>query len=657
MASTDRELGMTRDITRRDFINGTAVAITGALAAPGVVLGRDVEARSSPQPAEYYPPTLTGMRGSHPGSFEVAHGLRDGRAQAGAAPTGERYDLVVVGGGISGLSAAHFHRAAAGRSSTVLVLDNHDDFGGHAKRNEHVIDGRTLVLNGGTLNIEAPQQYSAVAMGLLKTIGIDIDRFERTTEAGRNLYRTMNLGTGVWFNKEKWGTDRLVAGQGRLPWPEFLAKTPLSDAAQRDVLRLMDAGQPDYMPGLTSDEKKQKLLRMSYQAFLLDVAKVHPDVVWLYQARSTGLFLMMIDALPAYYAWNMRYPGFQGLKLDPTPDDVLVNEPGGAHGRENQDRADRGGRSVHFPDGNATIARLLVRSLLPDAVPGTTQEDVVTSRVDYAKLDRPGSAARIRLNSTVVNVSHVGDPATSKEVVVTYVKDGRTHSVRAGAAVMACWNSFVPYLVPDLPAAQKEALLYGIKAPIVYTNVFIRNWTSFAKLGVSNINAPGGYHHSVQLSESVSIGDYRHARTPEEPIVLHLVKTPCAPGKPRKEQHRLGRAELLQTSFETFERNIRDQLGRSLSDGGFDPARDISAITVNRWPHGYTYNYNTLADPIEWAIATPDDRPCVVGRKTFGRIAIANADAAGSSHTDAAIEQAHRAVGESLGSRVPTSAG
>jgi spermidine dehydrogenase len=202
-----------------------------------------------------------------------------------------------------------------------------------------------------------------------------------------------------------------------------------------------------------------------------------------------------------------------------------------------------------------------------------------------------------------------------------------------------------------MPPKQKEALAYGIKAPIVYTNVLIRDWTSFQKLGVGNISAPGGYHSSVGLWEPVSIGEYKTSVTPQEPMVLHLTRTPCAPGKPRKEQHRLGREDLLRTSFQTFEREIRDQLARTLSDGGFDPARDIEAITVNRWPHGYTYNYNTLFDPVEWALATPDDRAHVVGRKQFGRISIANADAAGSSHTDAAIDMAYRAVNEVIASR------
>ena len=664
MSTSDRDLGMHRDITRRDFLNGVAVGVTGAVAAPALsgpvaadaTTAQRVGTAAGANP-DYYPPALTGMRGSHAGSFEVMHRVRDARAWRDAATdTGERYDLVVVGGGISGLSAANYFRAAVGPTARVLVLDNHDDFGGHAKRNEFTHDGRMLMLNGGTLNIEAPQQYSDVAMGLLRRIGIDIDRFERTTAEDRGTYQRMGLRNAMFFPKEKFGEDRLVVGTpgGSAPaavWQEFLAKAPLSEDVRRDLIRLQSADQPDYMPGLSDLEKKRQLLQMNYQDYLLKVAKVHPDTAWYHQARTTGLFLMMTDAVPAYYGWNSGYPGFQGLKLEPTPREVLFYEPGGAHGRENQPRANEGGRAVHFPDGNATIARLLVRSLLPEAVPGTTQEDVVTARVDYGRLDDAGSAVRIRLNSSAVHVAHVGDPGAAREVEVTYVSGGQTRSVRGTHVVMACWNSIIPYLCPEMPADQREALGYGIKAPIVYTNVFIRNWTSFAKLGVANITAPGGFHPTVQLAEPVTIGHYQCSRTPDEPMVLHLVRTPCAPGKPRKEQHRVGRAELLAMPFETFEREIRQELGRMLGGGGFDPAGDILGITVNRWPHGYTYNYNTLADPIAWSLATPEDRACVVGRRPFGRISIANADAAGSSHTDAAIEQAYRAVREVVESR------
>jgi spermidine dehydrogenase len=337
------------------------------------------------------------MRGSHDGSFEVVHRVRDARGwREAASATGERYDLVVVGGGISGLAAAHYFRTAVGPDATVLVLDNHDDFGGHAKRNEFTHEGRMLMLNGGTLNIEAPQQYSDIAMGLLRRIGIDIDRFERETAHDRGTDQRMGLRNAVFFPNERSGEDRLVVGTpgGSAPptaWREFLAKTPLPDAARADIVRLQSDDQPDYMAGLSDVEKKRRLLQMSYQDYLLKVAKAHVDAAWYFQARTTGLFLMMTDAVPAYYGWNSGYPGFQGLKLEPTPREVLFYEPGGSHGRENQARANEGGRSVHFPDGNATIARLLVRSLMPDAVPGTTQEDVVTARVDYGKLDRRGA--------------------------------------------------------------------------------------------------------------------------------------------------------------------------------------------------------------------------------------------------------------------------
>jgi spermidine dehydrogenase len=656
MSWTDRELGMHRDITRRDFLNGIAIGLTGALASSASAMGQAAARAVDPEQAPgYYPPALTGMRGSHAGSFEAVHALRDGRAWSGeATDTREHYDLVIVGGGLSGLSAAQFFREAVGRTASILILDNHDDFGGHAKRNEFQYDGRMLMLNGGTLNIEAPKHYSDVSMNLLRRIGIDIDRFERTTTKDRGIYQEMGLRNGVFFHKEKFGVDRLVVGtpggQRATPasWTEFLARTPLSAEAQRDIARLQSDDQPDYMAGLSDQEKKRRLLHMSYQDFLLNVAKVHPDAAWFYQSRTNGLFLMNTDAVPAYYGWNSGYPGFQGMKLEPTPREQLIGEPGGAHGRENQARANEGGRAIHFPDGNATIARLLVRALVEDAVPGQSQEDVVTARVDYARLDRTDSPIRIRLNSSVVQVRHTGAVASADRVEVTYIKGGQARRVIGSHCILACWNSIIPYICPDIPAKQREALAYGIKAPIVYTNVLLRNWTSFAKLGVANITAPSGYHTSIQLPEPVTIGGYHASRAPREPIVLHLVRTPCAPGKPRKEQHRLGRADLLATTFETFEREIRQQLARTLADGGLDPAHDIAGITVNRWPHGYTYNYNTLWDPVEWALSTPDDRACVVGRQRCGRISIANADAAGSSHTDAAIDMAHRAVTEVL---------
>ncbi|MGD0130789.1 MAG: NAD(P)/FAD-dependent oxidoreductase, partial [Bryobacteraceae bacterium] len=643
-------------IARRDFLQGAAITSLASGLAPELAAAAEAEKLAQDQQG-YYPPTRLGMRGSHPGSFEAAHELRDGDFWNGATTlndAGEDFDLVAVGGGISGLAAAYFYRQDRPKAK-ILILDNHDDFGGHAKRNEFRHNGRLLAINGGTLNIEAPQRYNEAAKELLFSIGIDLDRFQSENASNRNLYRSLGLGRAHFFDKETWGVDRLVAREsarsergfrGEFP-STFLAKTPISEQAQKDLTRLYDARQPDYLPGLSSADKKVRLAKMSYQDFLLNFAKVDPQVLWFFRHFGEDVFCVGADATPALFAWQMGQPGFSGLQLDPTPEGVLSELPGVQHGRQKEG----GGAAVHFPDGNATVARLLVRWLIPEALPGKTMEDAGAARVNYALLDRSNQSARIRLNSTVLNVRHEGDPAQAREVVVSYSRGGKMYDVRGKACVMACWNMFIPYLAPELPETQKEALAYAVKGPLVYTSVGVKNWKAWQKLGVSYINAPTMYHPEASLTEAVSLGDLKHPQSPEDPIALHLVKIMSSPGKPRKEQHRLGRAELLSTTFETFERNIRDQLARMLGAGGFDAARDIVDITVNRWPHGYAYTYNSLFEPLEWVFTNSEKRPNVIARQPYGLIAIANSDAGASPHTDTALWEAHRAVGDVLNRR------
>ena len=647
----DRDLGMDRRITRRDFMNGVALGAAGIALAPRWLQAVAIGEMDPEQAPGYYPPGLTGLRGSHEGSYEAAHALRDAAfwETAGAAEdTGETYDLVVVGGGISGLSAAHFYRKASGKAATVLVLDNHDDFGGHAKRNELRHGDRTFLGYGGTFAIDSPAPYSAVAKGLVAELGIDVGRNAQVLD--RRLYPALGLRRSVFFDKETFGADTLLpdpsADRGGETldgaparadlWARFLAEAPLPEAARRDVARLCRE-KVDYMPGLSSEEKKARLARISYADFLTTVAKADRAVVLFFQARPHGLYGVGIDAVPAQDAWGLGLPGFQGMALDP--------KPGKGMNYDSIPNKEAESYFFHFPDGNASVARLLVRGLVPTAIPGKTIDDVVTAKANYAHLDEGGSPVRIRLNSTVVRVKHKGDPAAAKEVEVTYVRAGKLRTVRGKTCVLACWNGVIPHICPELPAKQKEALAYEVKVPLVYTNVLIKSWTSFQKLGASTIHAPGSFHTSVNLDLPVSLGAYRCSRSPEEPIVLHLMRTPCRPGLPAREQHRVGRAELLGTPFETFERKIREQLGRTLGPGGFDPARDVEAVTVNRWPHGYAYQYNSLFDAF-WLDG--GELPCVVGRKPFGRLAVANADAAAYSYTDAAIDQAHRAVQEVL---------
>jgi spermidine dehydrogenase len=630
----DHELGMDRPITRRDFLNGVAIGLGGLAASAcltSCVHRSALDSKSASEVARNDPPAVPGLRGDHDGSFEPAHELRDGtfwQNAGGATDTDATYDLIVVGAGISGLAAAHFFRKQAGANARIMILDNHDDFGGHAQRKQFQVGKRTL-LSYGAQSIESPSLYSPEAKGLLADLGMDLQKFYRYYD--QSLYSSLKMGSGMFFDRETFGEDRLVAGFGAIPHHEFFAKAPLSERARRDIVRLYTE-KVDYLPGLTREQKQAVLDKTSYADFLTKIAKCSPEVVPVFQTRSHDLFGVGIDAVSAFALYDegddygYGYPGLDAML--------------GKSGQRGNHKPDP--YIFHFPDGNASVARLLVRSFVPDAIPGHTMEDVVSANADYSRLDRPQSAVRVRLSSTVVGVRHSGDPASAREVEVTYTRGRQLFRVRGRLCVLACYNSMIPYLCPELPSKQKEALAYGVRTPLLYSHVAIRNWTAFHKLGVFQIAAPGSYHPYAAIDFPVSMGDYHFSSRPEEPMVVFMVRTPCQPGLSQREQHRVGRVELYDVTFETLERNIRDQLARMLGPGGFDPAGDITGITVGRWAHGYAYGYNSLFDP-DFA---DNEAPNAVGRKPFGRIAIANSDAGAIAYMDTAINEAYRAVQE-----------
>ena len=634
----DRDLGMDRKITRRDFMEGVSVAIAGSM-LPGKILAAAPGPNSS-SILKNYPPGQGGMRGSHNGSFEVAHQLaREGRKDWGPAEDadGMVYDLVVVGAGISGLSAAYFYQKE-NPGATILILDNHDDFGGHAKRNEFLHKGKKTIAYGGSQSIDSPGGFSKVAKKLLEDLQVDVKRFE--TAYDQEFAKRWGLGASIYFDRPTYGVDQVVPapllpwntlmpmGESKLSMEQAIPTMPVSDEAKRQLLELYTQIK-DRIPDQWIFGEWSYLESISYLDFLTrHMGVTDPEVLGLFQHVLSDM--IGADLVPALWAMALGLPGLDATSLGMFKGPINWGL-----------RVSREPYIYHFPDGNASVARLLVRRLIPDVAPGNTMEDIVGAPFDYSRLDHMSSPVRLRLGSTAVNVRNIDDDNNAKQAGITYVQGGKTFQVRGRNCVLACYNRIIPHLCPQLPAKQKEALSTLVKVPLVYTNVLLRNWQPWQKLGIGIANCPGAYHHVAMLDFPVSLGSAEFSKNPEEPIIAHLNRMPASPGLAPAEQNKAGRLELLATSFETIERETRTHMAGMLGSAGFDPAHDIEGITVNRWPHGYAWSPNPVFDNYE-----DDELPNVVGRRRFGRIAIANSDAGAFPAMQEAIDQAHRAIGD-----------
>ena len=635
-ARTDRELGMDRAITRRDFLDGVAMSVTAALLPYG---SRAADGTgTAAQSAAVDPSRLLGDRGQYAGANEVAHALRDGtfwRSAAEPVNTREAYDLVIVGGGISGLAAALEYRKRVGVEARILIVETLDDFGGHAKRNEFVTSGgRVLLGHGGSQSLQTPSYFSAAATDVVHSVGIDLRRFE-TEFYDRDWRARHGLAEGYFFARETFGADRLVRAAGRAA--DWVPKTPLAAAAQRDLVALIDTPR-DYLPGLDRAAKRRRLASVTYRELLLEIVGADPQLADFFGSSTLGYFGVGTDAISALDACANGNPGFDAMDLGEHADPAM--SPTGRLAYTDPDEY-----IYHFPDGNYALVRALVRTLIPGVLNGATVEDLVTSPVDYRQLDRPGNAVRLRLQSTAVRVRHREEAASDAPIDVAYVCRGRLETVEARHVVLACWHRMIPYLCADLPAAQKTALGDQCKIPLVYTNVLLRDWSSLARLGVHTIQAPGQFWSDTFIDYPVSIGRYRFAERTDEPVVLHMGAVPAEPGLTPREQAAAGRRKLQTLSFADLERSIRDQLARALGSGGFDPARDIEGICANRWSHGYAYEYMRPWD----AYWPAGPLPIVAARQRHGRIAIANADSGAYAYVHSAIDQGIRAVRELVG--------
>lgn len=622
-------------ITRRDFLNGVAIGVAAGMTPLQLV-------QASPKLSDrtlVYPPALTGMRGNQAGSPKYAHPLAFGKRKfdTNAVAVSEEYDLVVVGSGISGLAAALFWQRLKGKDQRILILDNHDEFGGHARRNEFTENKRLYLGYGGSESLQSPKSiWSSTALELIKDLGVGVDalgeRFQQT------FYPDLGLSRGVFFDEQHFGVNRVVAGDpggqvadeiprdrrnGRT-YAAFIGDFPLSAQDRYDLHRLHAVEGIDYLRGMSVDEKLAWLESHSYEQFLREKVKLSDKAISFFRQITCDFQGVGIDATPAYDARICDLPGLNGMGLPPLDAEYQaeLDDP----------------YIYHFPDGNAGLTRLMVRRLIPNVAPGNSMDDVVLARFDYDQLDLPSNKVRLRLNSTCIHAANVAGG-----VEVSAIRDEQITKVFARKVVMAGYNMMIPFIVPEMSPQQKEALEQNVKLPMVYSKVMIRNWRAFMELGVHCVYCPTAPYSVVKLDYPVDMGGYQHPRNPDEPIMLHMIYVPTEPGLSVREQARKGREKLMDMSFDEHEQIIRQQLQQMLGDKGFQHEKDVLEITVNRWAHGYSYFANTLFDDEDEA-----ERIMETARKPIGNITIANSDSAWDPYAHAAIDQAWRAVNELL---------
>jgi spermidine dehydrogenase len=619
-------------ITRRDFLDGVALAIGAPLAARA-----NDKAQALADPA-----ARTGLQGQTDAAMAAAHAWRDEPARwRGTVPETDAgiEDLVIVGGGISGMAGAYLFQRHAGRPVRMLLIDPLDDFGGHARRNEFVSrSGVRLVGYGGSQSLDSPGLFSPAVHALLRDLGIELRRFETEFYDAGWTRRHGVRGRGLYFDGDGAGAGTLVVrAPGEKP-DAWVAKTPLTPRSRAQLLHLLTS-RLDVLPGLSAEARRARLAGMTYRAFLADRWRVDASVQQVFEGDTRGYFGVGIDATSALDAWASGLPGFAGMRLARQVDKRM--SPSGRLALAGQDDY-----VYHFPDGNAGVARALLRALLPAALPGSGMTSLADGRVDFARLDEPAQAVRLRLRATAVQVAHLGVPGKAELVEVRYVDGtGKLRAVRARQVLLACWHRVIARLTGELPAAQRDALADQVKVPLVYANVLLSNWRPWQRAGVHSIKPIGSFWDEAALDFPVSMDSLRFASAPDQPLLVHLGKV-VVPGNglPARDQAALGRAELARSSFSDYEAQIRRLLQGALGAYGFDADRDIEAITVNRWAHGYAYEYMRPWDPF-WPQGA---LPCVTARRGWGRIAIANSDAGAYAYAHSAIDQAARAVQELL---------
>jgi len=617
-------LGMNEPISRRDFLNGTLAV--GA----GLFLHGKLPATISPADAWNGYGGVGDYSHSNGNTYEVmnvAHAMRDGafeRRFASAVDTGEMYDLVVVGGGLSGLAAAVFFGKSKGPRGRCLVLDNHAMFGGEAKRNEFLVDGQTVIAHQGSAIFLVPQK-GGYTDRVYDLIGMDRSAFEY--QRWRGPTPEMPLSHSPYEEPRNYGFyfgSRFGQRPGVWvmdPWGRKLEGAPLSDAEKTELMRWRTVHEDLPRPQTEGDAISRQLDSITLEEHLMARHLISRETVRNFLSPvEGGGYGLGPDVLSAYCAYAIE------TQFPEDGDETLGDQM--------------------FPDGNTGFARLMVKTLIPDAFAGPRTVDAVwRNRVRFAALDRAGQPTRIRLNSTVVRVEHAGDPARAPHVTIAYVKGGRLYRVRARSVVMAGGNWTTKHIVRDLPGSHRDAYAQFYRSPCLMANIAVRNWRFLYKMGMSGCRWFEGLGNYLSVRRMATIGGESRTIGPDSPTVLTMKVLFAKPGLPVGEQGSRGRAELLGTSFAQYERAFREQLGDMFAPGGFDPRRDIAGIILNRWGHAYVNPQPGFFFGVDGKPAPRD----VLRNQPHGRIAFANTDLAGAMDHRNSIREADRAVRQLLG--------
>lgn len=629
----DKILGMNEAISRRDFLDGALLASGAALLsglAPQQLLGQVEGWTGYTGEGDYQ-----GAAGNSEEVVHSAHAVRDGRfdsAPAEVIETGETFDCVVVGGGFAGLSASLFFKQRAAGDRTCLVLDNSRVFGGVAKRNEFVVDGHRLYAPQASVHFQPPYPNSFLK-SVYDSIGLDWSAFKQyQTWQGpaadmslpRSPYRVAGfpgLSTYGFYFGAKYGKTPGIWVKD--PWRNDLSATPIAEQTRRELMAWHNgthATKPlvyDY-PG---DAVSRELDGMSLEDYWVRLYGISRETIRMLSVADTAAgFGLGPDALSGFleYEWSRTVP---------TIDDSM--ETG----------------IQMFPGGNSGLNRMMVKTVIPEAIEGPRgMKTTWKNRIDFSALDRPGQQIRIRLRSTAVRVEHEGEPEKSNFVWVTYTFEGKVYRLKAKTVVMAGGGWITKHVVRDLSADRLAAYNTFGYAPYMVANVAVRNWRFLSKLGISGGNWFEGFGRFTEVRKVAKFGTDMPNVGPDLPAVLTFFIDYCKPGMPAAQQTHLGRTEILATTYDVYERRLREQMTEMFGPAGFDAKRDIAGIVLNRFGHAFINPQPGFFFGLDGKPAARD----ALRNGPFGRIAFSHSDLAGAmDHRNAFIES-NRAMSQLL---------